>query len=72
MYNEVYMKTIEAIYDNGRIIIKDKLEIKKARVLITFIEPIDEEKIRVKFPTTDLGQLKDIERAGLYDDYLSD
>ena len=66
------MKTIEAIYENGKIILKEKLDIKKARVLITFIESLDEEKTRIKFPTTDLGQLKNIERAGLYDDYLSD
>jgi predicted DNA-binding antitoxin AbrB/MazE fold protein len=66
------MKTIEAIYENGKIILKEKLDIKKARVLITFIESLDEEKNRVKFPTTDLGELKDIERSGLYDDYLSD
>ena len=32
MYNEVIMKTIEAIYDNGKIIIEDKPDIKKARV----------------------------------------
>ena len=38
--------TIEALYDNGKIIpLKDKLKIKQGKVLITILESEDESKI---------------------------
>jgi hypothetical protein len=36
-------ETIEAIYDNGKIIpVKDEINIKKAKVLLTFVEKMEE------------------------------
>ena len=38
-------RTFEAIYDNGKITpISNRMDIKKARVLITVVEDIDEEE----------------------------
>ncbi|MCP4157653.1 MAG: hypothetical protein GY757_58630 [bacterium] len=65
--------TIEAIYDNGEFSMAELPNVKKARVLITFISEINETEERmVKFPTKKLGKIKNIEREDLYGDYLSD
>ena len=64
------METIEAIYDNGKLILKEEPKIKKAKVLITFIESINE-KEKIKFPTKKLGKIINIDRENLYGDYLS-
>lgn len=65
--------TIEAVYDNGEFFLEEIPNIKKARVLITFIREIDDNvKGKIKFPTKKLGKIKKIGREDLYGDYLSD
>jgi predicted DNA-binding antitoxin AbrB/MazE fold protein len=65
--------TIEAVYDNGEFILKEIPNVRKARVLITFIREInDDVKRKVKFPTKKLGRIKNFEREEIYGDYLSD
>ena len=65
--------TIEALYDNGEFFLEEIPNVKKARVLITFLREIhDDEKGKIKFPTGKLGKIKNIEREELYGDYLSD
>ena len=65
--------TVEAIYDDGRLYFDEKPKVKKARVLITFIQEInDKTKNKIKFPTKKLGKIKNIERESLYGEYLSD
>ncbi len=50
--------TIEAIYDNGQFYFEEKPDVKKARVLITFIQEIDgKTKGKIKFPTKKLGKI---------------
>jgi predicted DNA-binding antitoxin AbrB/MazE fold protein len=65
--------TIEAVYDNGEFFLEEIPNIKRARVLITFIREINEDvKEKIKFPTKKLGKIKKIGREDLYGDYLSD
>lgn len=65
--------TIEAVYDNGEFLLEEAPNVKKARVLITFIHEInDDVKGKIKFPTKKLGKIKNIDREELYGDYLSD
>jgi predicted DNA-binding antitoxin AbrB/MazE fold protein len=65
--------TIEAVYDNGEFFLEELPDVKKARVLITFIREIKEDvKGKIRFPTKKLGEIKNIEREALYGDYLSD
>ncbi len=65
--------TIEALYDNGEFFLEEIPNVKKARVLITFLREIhDDKKGKIKFPTGKLGKIKNIEREELYGDYLSD
>lgn len=65
--------TIEAVYDNGEFFLEEIPNIKKARVLITFIREIDDNvKGKIKFPTKKLGKIKKIGREDIYGDYLSD
>ena len=65
--------TIEAVYDNGEFLLAEVPDVKKARVLITFIQETNEDvKNNIKFPTKKLGRIKDIDREKLYGDYLSD
>ena len=64
--------TIEAVYDNGEFLLEETPNVKKARVLITFIQDIDDDaKGKIKFPTKKLGKIKKIGREDLYGDYLS-
>lgn len=50
--------TIEAIYDNGQLFLEEQPNVKKARVLITFIQEISKEKKdKIKFPTKKLGKM---------------
>jgi len=64
--------TIEAVYDNGEFFLEEIPHVKKARVLITFLQDIDDDaKDKIKFPTKKLGKIKKIEREDLYGDYLS-
>jgi hypothetical protein len=65
--------TIEAVYDNGEFFLEESPNVKKARVLITFLHEINVDvKKRIKFPTKRLGKIKKIDREELYGDYLSD
>lgn len=65
--------TIEAVYDNGEFFMEEFPNVKKARVLITFIREMnDDVKNKIKFPTKKLGRIKNIDREELYGDYLSD
>ena len=65
--------TIEAVYDNGEFFLEEIPNVKKARVLITFLQDIDDDvKDKIKFPTKKLGKIKKIEREDLYGDYLSE
>ncbi len=66
--------TIEAVYDNGEFFLDEYPDVKKARVLITFIREIgnDAKKGKIKFPTKKLGKIKNLEREEFYGDYLSD
>lgn len=65
--------TIEAVYDNGEFFLDESPNVKKARVLITFLQEInDDVKEKIKFPTKKLGRIKKIDREELYGDYLSD
>jgi hypothetical protein len=66
------MTTIEAIYDNGNIIFMEKPPVKKAKITVTFIEEIIERTDTIKFPTGDLGKMKNLNRSNLYEEYLSD
>jgi hypothetical protein len=63
------METFEALYDKGQLKFKRKPKIKKAKVLVTFLT--DQNDLKTNFPHKSLGKLKDIERDGLYDEYLS-
>lgn len=67
------MKTIEAVLRNGEVIFKEKPEVKNAKILITFLEEIDQEGKdgKVRFPKKDLGEMKNIDRKNLYGEYLS-
>ncbi|EHO40234.1 hypothetical protein Calab_0591 [Caldithrix abyssi DSM 13497] len=64
------MKTYEAIYEKGKLTFKKKPRIKKAKVLVTFLP--ESTKGKVKFPAKHLGKLKNIDRADLFNEYLSD
>ena len=64
------METYEAMYDKGRLKFKRKPKIKKAKVLVTFLT--DQKEGNIEFPLKSLGKLKNIDRSGLYDEYLSD
>ena len=64
------MKIVEALLDNDKIIFVEKPDIEKARILITFLDE-EREKKRLKFPTHDLGKMKNISRKDIYDDYFS-
>jgi hypothetical protein len=65
--------TIETVYYNGEFFLEEIPNIKKARVLITFIQEINEDmKGKIKFPTKKLGKIMNIGREDLYGDYLSD
>jgi len=64
------METFEAMYDKGRLKFKREPKIKKAKVLVTFLT--EKKKGDVKFPVKPLGKLKNIDRANLYNEYLSD
>lgn len=58
--------TIEAVYDNGEFLLEEVPNVKKARVLITFLQDIDDDvKNKIKFPTKKLGKIKKIEREDL-------
>ncbi len=70
------MQTLEAVYDCGRIIFKDSINISKAKVLVTIIEELEETNINAKskqinFPTKNLGKIKKINRRDIYEEYLS-
>ncbi|MHA1342230.1 MAG: hypothetical protein ACTSO2_19840 [Promethearchaeota archaeon] len=64
------MKTYEAIYEKGKLKFKKNPRIKKAKVLVTFFT--ETTKGNVKFPAKHLGKLKNIDRADLFNEYLSD
>ena len=65
--------TIEAVYDNGEFFLEENPNVKKARVLITFIQEMKNDvRNKIKFPTKKLGRIKNIDREELYGDYLSD
>jgi predicted DNA-binding antitoxin AbrB/MazE fold protein len=65
------MHTVDAIYDNGKLILFEKIKIKKAKVKITFLEEIVNKKIKLQFPTQNLGEIYNLDRNDLYDEYLS-
>jgi hypothetical protein len=65
------MQTIEAIYDNGKIIMLEKPSFTKARVRITFIQELDKNDVKVEFPVKKLGKMKKIDKNNLYEEYLS-
>ena len=66
-------QTIEAVYDNGEFFLEETPNVKKSKVLITFIREMNDDKIdKIKFPTKKLGRIKNIEREELYGEYLSD
>jgi len=64
------METFEAMYDKGRLKFKRKPKIQKGKVLVTFLT--DQSEGDIKFPVKPLGKFKNLDRAGLYDEYLSD
>ena len=73
------MQTIEATYENGTIVLLKKPKVKKAKVLVTFLNDLDENWIR--FPNVDSSSIvneateKDIELSAALDlgvDYLSE
>ena len=66
------MQTIDAIYDNGKLILLgEELKI-RAKVRLTVHEILPQKKTKKKFPSYDLGEMKDFNRKELYDEYLSD
>ncbi|MGE5342811.1 MAG: hypothetical protein ACM3SY_15160 [Candidatus Omnitrophota bacterium] len=65
--------TIEAVYDNGEFLLEETPTVTRARVLITFMQEInDDVNGKIKFPTRKLGKIKSIEREEIYGNYLSD
>ncbi|HLP49101.1 MAG TPA: hypothetical protein VK469_24375 [Candidatus Kapabacteria bacterium] len=57
--------TIEAVYNNGEFLLEEIPRVKKARVLITFMQEInDDVNGKIKFPTKKLGRIKNIGREG--------
>ncbi len=66
------MLTIEAIYNDGVIHVKAPKRVKRAKVLVTFIEEIQPRGKRIKLPEVDMGQILNSERGSLYEDYLAD
>ena len=70
------MKTIKAIYDHGKIILLEKPQIAKTKILVTFLDDANLSEIKkeqkVKFPTKDLGRIINIDRENIYAEYLSD
>lgn len=64
------METYEAIYDHGQLKFKKKPKIQKAKVLVTFLTNLKQEK--KDFPVKSLGEIKNIKREHIYDEYISD
>ena len=65
------MRTLEAIYDNGKLIfLGEELKI-RAKVKLTVIEELTGKKKSKKFPELNLGKVKHIRRKDLYDKTLS-
>jgi predicted DNA-binding antitoxin AbrB/MazE fold protein len=63
------METFEAMYEKGKLKFKRKPKIEKGKVLVTFLTST--EKQETSFPVKSLGKIKNIDRSGLYDEYLS-
>jgi len=51
-------KTIDGIYEDGKIILKEKPLMKKAKVEVTFLHEIDELKLFKKVPDIFLNPIK--------------
>jgi hypothetical protein len=67
------MVTIEAVYDNGNILILHEPIPIKAKVLISFIEEINSKPKQFKeFPTRSLGKMAEFNRNEFYEEFLSD
>jgi hypothetical protein len=65
--------TIEAVYNNGEFLLEEIPTVHKARVLITFMQEINDDVTgKITFPTKKLGRIKNIGREEIYGDYLSD
>ncbi len=69
---EDQMLTVEAIYDNGVVHVKAPRSVKRAKVLVTFIEEYRPRRKRIKLPQIDMGQILNLDRGDLYGDYLAD
>ena len=65
------MKTIEAIYDNGKLIFLGDILNIRAKVKLTVIEELPKKKKKSEFPELNLGKIRDTNRKDLYDEYLS-
>ncbi|MFH1049636.1 MAG: hypothetical protein V1779_01755 [bacterium] len=66
------MQTMEAIYDNGKLIfLSEELKI-RAKVRLTVIEELTTKIKKRKLPELHLGVKGNLDRKELYDEYLSD